>query len=146
MKVKNAVANLGGLCMLSKKHQDRMFGIAHSIKLWSACPNGRQHACVLAWKGKYIRSTGYNGLKHTCRHLKACPQLSSAIMRTVCGATHAEVNACHNLPQLQENVVAFVTKKPCIICMHELKQHGIHEVYWQEWFKGHIVDKGYKKL
>ena len=133
---------------VSLKHQTRMFEIAHHIKYWSGCPQGRQHACILTIAGKYIVATGYNGVPKAqiCLDSSACLVYTPAHMRSVCTAVHAEVNAIKNLQQLQEGIVAFVTKEPCKKCCLTLRENGVHDVYWQEWHKGWIVDKGYKKL
>lgn len=134
---------------VSEKHQERMFDLAHRIKLWSDCPHGRQHACLLALDGKYIVSTGYNGMNKGlfCIQSHACETYSKKTMQEFCMATHAEENALRNLPIVPPyNLVAYVTKKPCTICTAKLKEFGIRSVYWQEWHKGYIVDSGYKKL
>jgi deoxycytidylate deaminase len=126
---------------VSKKHQIRMFDLAHRIKRWSDCPNGRQHACVLALDGKYIRSTGYNGLKAQCPHETQCATYTRGHMRKVCCAQHAEVNAIDNLFQIDpKNLVAFVTKEPCIICTERLCEAGITTMYWQERKNGRVVE------
>lgn len=142
----------GAEMKVSLKHQERMFGIAHRIKFWSDCPQGRQHACVLAVEGKYIISTGYNGAPSGCQclHSISCATYTRANMRRVCKATHAEANAVNNLykctPYTPKNVIAFITKKPCKICLCELRLAQVSAVYWQEWHKGYIVDKGYETL
>ena len=128
-----------------------MFDLAHRIKFWSDCPQGRQHACIIAREGKYIIGTGYNGMpqhKDCCENAMDCLNYSTEKMRDRCVAVHAEVNALQNttFPEVSTFLVAYVTKKPCIICKDALRQAGIAIIYWQEWHKGFIVDEGHDVL
>lgn len=137
---------------VGKKHLNRMFTICETVKTWSSCPPGRQHACILAVEGKWIVSTGYNGMppKKVCKIVKTCDGLYREDMYKQCIAIHAEVNAVKNLLQgMPKKCIAFVSKKPCIICMGFLKEKGVHEVYWREYSKtmpGTIIDQGNKEL
>ena len=135
-----------------KKHRARMFSLCEVIKTWSACPKGRQHACVLTEKGKYIVSTGYNGVPagKLCKILTTCDGMYREDMYKSCKAIHAEINALNNLVYgVPEKCIAFVSKRPCAACMKALKDAGVHEVYWLEYAKnipGHIIDQGSKEL
>ena len=132
---------------IKPKHVRRMLDVAHVIKRWSACPSGRQHACVLADAGKYIVSTGYNGLTAPCRHEKVCNTLCKTDMQTKCKATHAEVNAVRNLHRIPLGlIIAFVTKRPCINCEESLRAAGVARVYWEEIDHLRVVDRGTKLL
>lgn len=137
---------------VSKKHKERMFSLCEVVKTWSSCPTGRQHACVLTLEGKFVLATGYNGLVpgKTCKILATCDGLYRHDMYKHCKAVHAEVNALANLLQpVPERCIAFVSKKPCALCMQSLKDAGIFEVYWREYSKnliGFIIDQGNKEL
>lgn len=130
---------------ITSKHLDRMYSLLEIIQKWSDCPEGRQHACILAIKGKYIVATGYNGSFKACGINTVCNTLSREAMRKACGAVHAEVNACLNLfmdIRHRQDVVAFVTKRPCVACAAKLAEHGVKYAYWRELCAGQIVDKG----
>lgn len=137
---------------VTKKHQVRMFSLCETIKKWSICPSGRQHACVLTLEGKFVLATGYNGVPPgmKCNIQKRCDGMYREDMYKICKATHAEVNALKNmLCVMPKRCIAFVSKKPCISCMQFLKDAGVHEVYWRELSKhgtGVVIDKGNKEL
>lgn len=122
--------------MVSEKHKERMFEIAHLIKFWSPCTLGRQHGCVLAMDGKYIVSTGFNDVckGKRCEDYLKC--LNRKPLPASCKAIHAEENAILNLLKIGftdvSRLVAFVTKEPCWHCKAILKNIGIKKVYWLE--------------
>lgn len=128
------------------KHVARMLEVAHLVATWGACPEGRRHACVLADAGKYIVSTGYNGLTVPCPVQGHCQYMTKEQMWKSCKANHAEHNALENLPRAPFRfLVAFVTKKPCVICEERLRAAGIIRVYWEE-RTGYSIIKGTKLL
>lgn len=129
---------------LKLKHIERMFQVANVVRFWSTCPSGRQHACVLARDGKYIISTGFNGLKKDCEHLERCCTWNKSEMLLQCKADHAEYNALFNNRYQSyptDTVYAFVTKQPCKECFTILKQKGIKRVYWKNIIDGGIYIK-----
>lgn len=130
---------------VSTKHKERMYALLAIIQKWSDCPEGRQHACLIAIKGKYVVGTGYNGSFTPCAFADKCFELPKETMLDVCRATHAEVNACYNLFmdfKHREDVVAFVTKRPCVACLKALREHNIRHVYWREMKDWHVVSEG----
>jgi deoxycytidylate deaminase len=111
-----------------KKYAPTMMSIAREMALISKCPDGKQHACVLAIDGAYIVSTGYNGPSSRMRH---CEQCNYSPSDTLCPAIHAEENAIINLARnggggtIDKNVVAYITKRPCKHCLEILLNTSI---------------------
>ena len=114
------------------KYKERFLRLAQEVASWSSCPKGRQHGCVLAVDGKYICSTGYNGLSSNeyCIHKSKCKVICP---KSICPAIHAEVNAIINAARLGvklSDCVAYCTKKPCENCKRVLTNAGITNIHW----------------
>ncbi len=118
--------------MVTEKHKKRMFALCDLVKTWSECPEGRQHACVLTIDGKWVVSTGFNGVLDGECPEKDCKTYTKEKMIDVCMALHAESNAVKNCPIPTKGLIAYVSKQPCADCMELLYEFGIKEVYWQE--------------
>ncbi len=111
----------------------RMILMAMAVSTWSKCPLGRRHGCILALDGKYIISTGYNGLaKNENVNTPECQRDKDKSCRIDymgnCPAIHAEQNAIINANLAKVNMsecVAYVTKQPCQMCMRFLQNSGI---------------------
>lgn len=118
---------------VSEKHKRRMFALCDLVKTWSECPEGRQHACILTIDGKWVVSTGFNGvLESDCLVKSACKAWSKKEMQGNCLAIHAESNAIKNCPISTIGLIAYVSKEPCFDCMKLFREFGITTVYWQE--------------
>lgn len=120
------------------KYRDRMLQLAFVVSGWSPCPEGQRHGCVLAFNGKYIVATGFNGPDRDWKPTKgqqkcACDDCKAPVV-------HAEVNALLNLRTVLgphrygaldgDGLVAYVTKKPCGPCMKALKDAGAQAIMW----------------
>lgn len=116
----------------SEKYGPRMLEIAKVVSGWSKCPEGKRHGCVLAFKGKYIASTGYNGPATGVPHCDGCVWDED---KSKCPAIHAEVNAVVNMARLGMSsfqTVAYVTKTPCKECLSVLRNAGVDMVVVEE--------------
>lgn len=134
----------------SEKYGPRMLAIAKEVAGWSKCPKGKRHGCVLAFKGKYIASTGYNGPAAGYPHcfIGDCYNGPAREDSTVecawddgpngpnkCPAIHAEVNAVVNMARLgmsSYQCTAYVTKTPCKECLAVLRNAGVEIVVVEE--------------
>lgn len=101
---------------VTMKIVDRMLELADHVATWSSCPKGRQHGCVLAFKGKYVIATGFNGPSAIETQCTICQW---PVNRELCPAIHAEQNAVINAIYTKADLtecVAFMTKEPCDRC------------------------------
>jgi len=136
--------------MTLEKWRPRMIALAHTIKSWSSCVEGKQHGCVLAIDGKYIVSTGFNGV-HRLRQFPNCVASAELdykceikrdgceINPKKCDAIHAEVNAVINAARVGANLArcwAYMTKQPCKPCRSVLINAGLKVIAWEEAFSG----------
>lgn len=114
---------------IKQKYRDRLLQIAFIGSTWSPQPEGERHGCALALEGKYLVSLGFNGPDRNARGTLPDCRCSLCTAKIV----HAEENACLNAVQAGIDLsrcVAFVTKKPCDMCMTILKSYGIKLVFW----------------
>jgi len=123
-----------------------MITLAHTIKTWSSCIEGKQHGCVLAVDGKYIVSTGFNGIHrlqitppnclYTCiTQTKGKIKDGCESMPEKCDAIHAEINAITNAARIGADLTrcwAYITKQPCEKCRSVLINSGIVLITWDE--------------
>jgi len=115
---------------VSNKHASRMLALAVEVAVWSSCPEGKQHGCIMAVDGKYVVATGYNGVS---RSAEACGTCCYDHFQAGCGAVHAEVNAVINAARVGAQLgrcFAFVTKRPCEPCQRVLDNAGVRGVYY----------------
>jgi len=129
---------------MTDKYGSRMLEIAKIVSRWSKCPEGRQHGCIIAFKGKYIVSTGYNGPATGVAHCEDCGYDDD---KSTCPAIHAEVNAIINMTRLgisSFQAVAYITKTPCKHCRSVLLNAGITTVVVDEILSGNEPKKPWK--
>lgn len=118
------------------KYKDRMLQTAFIVSGWSQEPEGQRHGCVLAIKGKYLVSTGFNGPDRYWDAAVGLGQLGCGDACCKAPVVHAEINALLNLRDVlgsyvfNMSLVAYVTKKPCDPCMKALKDARIEAILW----------------
>lgn len=123
---------------------DYFMGIAIAVANRADCTRSRVGA-VLVRADRSTCGTGYNGVlpgKPGCLE-GACPrgQLSYEECPPYtaydggpgeCIATHAEMNALLFLPDTEQAVTCYVTRKPCRECQIALEFHGVTRIVWPE--------------
>lgn len=132
-----------------KKWRPRMIALAHTVKKWSSCVDGKQHGCVLAVDGKYIVSTGFNGV-HRLKVIPHCMRVTCTyeqfgkvedgceLFPVDCDAVHAEINAIINAARVGASISkcwAYLTKQPCEPCRSALINAGIQVIVWDEEYR-----------
>lgn len=117
---------------IRSKYRDRMLHVCFTVSGWSPEPEGQRHGCVLAKGGKYILATGFNGPDRDWQKRTLTDCGGSCCHAPV---VHAEVNALLNLGMVGvrcDDMVAYVTKKPCTDCQRALADAGVLAVFWMQ--------------
>lgn len=117
--------------------------IAEAVSKRADCRR-RAVGAVLTNSDHHIVATGYNGtrpgdagcLSGACpRGQMSYEELKEFTDYSNCIATHAEMNAILHAGQPVQDMVMYVTDKPCPSCEKTMYNAGICEVYWPG---GHI--------
>lgn len=108
-------------------------GLAQHVATRSTCVR-RRVGCVMV-KGRAILATGYNGAPSKAPHCTdiGCARsgVQSGERLDLCRATHSEMNAICQAARhgvSLEGATAYVTVRPCAMCMRLLIQAGIDRV------------------
>lgn len=98
----------------------------------------RQVGCVAVDKNNNILSTGYNGVPRGFPHCKEgeCPRDNPGEDLHLCLATHAEMNAILQCPDVMKIAKIYVTDSPCLTCTVVLLNTGCQEIIFAQPYPG----------
>jgi dCMP deaminase len=120
---------------LERKDWDRFFmDLAKEIGKQSPCL-AKAVGAVLT-KGRWILSTGYNGLPRGIPHCKSCVRIDENLKNySACGVVHAEINClilCARNGVSSEGATLYVEYFPCVNCISTLINAGIKEIVYEK--------------
>lgn len=98
----------------------------------------RRVGCILTNSKNHVLATGYNGLPSGVVNCTDNPcagaHSPSGTNLAACGATHAEINALQQCPNIFQIQTAYVTASPCTHCIDQLLFTSCQRiVYLQEY-------------